>query len=124
MNAIFARKMYEQTKTRSVSNESQNILAIKICLEQLISSMRDLSCCETIEAKEENVQVALSRIYILQKCLDFENGGELAANLFRVYENARRVIIGFSFAKNDQIDLENSIMHISMILEGWSTVFD
>ena len=36
---------------------------------------------------------ALTIIYALQSSLDFEQGGEIAENLFRLYEYARQQVI-------------------------------
>jgi len=48
------------------------------------------------EEKEQHFERALSSIYFLQKCLDFEKGGDLAKNLFKVYEYCRVQIIEFA----------------------------
>jgi len=58
----------------------------------------------------------------LQKCLDFENGGELARNLFRVYEHARNTIIGLKANKNSAEELKKAIEFITTIHEGWSEI--
>ena len=76
----------------------------------------------SIEDKEQNFEVALTRIYLLQKCLDFEAGGDLAKNLFRVYEHVRKEIIKTSFNENDTKQLENAISYITLIYEGWSDI--
>lgn len=45
---------------------------------------------------------ALSAIYLLQSSLDFEQGGEIAPALFRVYEFCRQeVLAAFSHEKGD-----------------------
>ena len=74
-----------------------------------------------IEDKEQDFEIALTRIYLLQKCLDFKAGGELAKNLFRVYEHVRQEIIKASTAA-DAKNLENAIDYITLIYEGWSEI--
>ena len=48
------------------------------------------------ETREKYTERALTSIYFLQKCLDFEKGGELAIRLFKVYEYCRKQIIQFT----------------------------
>ena len=122
MNISLARQHYTMTKENNVSNADQNAFAIKLAMEQLIKAMNGLMSSVSIEEKEQNFEIALTRIYLLQKCLDFEAGGELAKNLFRVYEHVRQDIIKNSISDTDIINLENAIAYITLIYEGWSEI--
>ena len=84
--------------------------------------MHGLANQNSVPDIEKNFEMALTRIYILQKCLDFENGGELARNLFRVYEHARNTIIGLKANKNSAEELKKAIEFITTIHEGWSEI--
>ena len=59
-----------------------------------------------------------SSIYFLQKCLDFEKGGELAVRLFKVYEYCRKQVIQFTVV-DSKVTLEQAILFINTIYEGW-----
>ena len=61
------------------------------------------------EQKEKYFEQALTSIYFLQKCLDFEKGGELAKNLFKVYEFCRQQIISGSKHESYSTGLDNAI---------------
>ena len=122
MNISLARQHYTMTKENSVSNADQNAFAIKLAMEQLIKAMNGLMSDVSIEDKEQDFEIALTRIYLLQKCLDFNAGGELAKNLFRVYEHVRQEIIKASTGAADAKNLENSIDYITLIYEGWSEI--
>ena len=122
MNISLARQHYTITKENSVSNADQNAFAIKLAMEQLIKAMNGLKSDVSIEDKEQDFEIALTRIYLLQKCLDFNAGGELAKNLFRVYEHVRQDIIKSSIGDTDAISLENAISYITLIYEGWSEI--
>ena len=91
-------------------------------MEQLINAMNGLTADGSTEEKEQNFEVALTRIYLLQKCLDFEAGGDLAKNLFRVYEHVRQEIIKTSTSDADKKNLENAIAYIKLIYDGWSEI--
>ena len=122
MNISLARQHYRMTKENNVSNEDKNAFAIKLAMEQLLKAMHGLMSSVSIEDKEQNFEIALTRIYLLQKCLDFEAGGDLAKNLFRVYEHVRQDIIKSSIGDTDAISLENAISYITLIYEGWSEI--
>ena len=122
MNISLARQHYTMTKENSVSNADQNAFAIKLAMEQLIKAMNGLMSDVPIEDKEQDFEIALTRIYLLQKCLDFNEGGELAKNLFRVYEHVRQEIIKASTGAAETKNLENAIDYITLIYEGWSEI--
>ena len=122
MNISLARQHYSMTKQNNVSNADQNAFAIKLAMEQLINAMNGLTADGSTEEKEQNFEVALTRIYLLQKCLDFEAGGDLAKNLFRVYEHLRQEIIKTSTSDADKKNLENAISYITLIYDGWSEI--
>ena len=124
MNLSLARQHYSMTKDNKIDSSSQNVLAIKLAMEQLLNSLNVLLTEQQPEKREEAFDVALTRIYILQKCLDFDAGGELARNLFKTYEHARKTTIAYMSGKTPKVELENTIKYIQIILEGWSTLLE
>jgi len=124
MNISLARQQYLMTKENNVGNLDQNAHAVKIAMQQLMDAMNILSTAISVDEKEKNVEIALSRIYLLQKCLDFEAGGELALNLFRVYEHVRKEVTDFIFSQNHdkEKDLKNAIAYINLIHDAWCEI--
>ena len=122
MNLSLARQHYSMTKESKIDGPSQNALAIKLAMEQLVNSLNTLLTDETVEKRENAFEIALSRIYILQKCLDFEAGGELAKNLFKTYEHARKTTIAYMSGKTPKVELKKAISYIEIILEGWKEI--
>jgi flagellar protein FliS len=122
MNLSLARQHYSMTKESKIDGPSQNALAIKLAMEQLVNSLNTLLTDETLENRENAFEIALSRIYILQKCLDFEAGGELAKNLFKTYEHARKTTITYMSGKTPKVELKKAISYIEIILEGWKEI--
>ena len=120
MNLSLARQHYSMTKENKIESSSQNALAIKLAMEQLLNSLNVLLTDDQIEQREEAFEVALTRIYILQKCLDFDAGGELARNLFKTYEHTRKTTIAHMSGKTPKVELEKATEYIKIILEGWS----
>ena len=122
MNLSLSRQHYSMTKRIKIDGPSQNALAIKLAMEQLVNSLNTLLTDETLEKRENAFEIALSRIYILQKCLDFEAGGELAKNLFKTYEHARKTTITYMSGKTPKVELEKTVSYIEIILEGWKEI--
>ena len=120
MNLSLARQHYSMTKENKIESSSQNALAIKLAMEQLLNSLNVLLTDDQIEKREEAFEVALTRIYILQKCLDFDAGGELSRNLFKTYEHVRTTTIAQMNGKAPKVELEKAIEYIKIILEGWN----
>lgn len=120
MNVAFARNEYVNTKSNSVGDKSDNIEAISIALDQLIISMKNLKTTIDIEQKDALFEKSLTTIYFLQKCLDFEAGGELAKNLFRVYEFSRQSILDFVLRNKGSENMDKSVEYVTLIQEGWN----
>jgi len=64
---------------------------------------------------------SLTMLYGLQSCLNFEEGGEIAENLFRLYEYARLQLIETS--RTGETDgAKTAIDAINEIREAWSAM--
>lgn len=122
MNLAFARNGYNLTRVNKGSNKYDGYEAVKMALSQVIENMESLQSDISVEEKEYHFERALLSIYFLQKCLDFEKGGELARNLFRVYEHCRQAVINYSLKKTVQ-NLEAPIQYTKAILEGWEGIY-
>ena len=122
MNMSLARQQYTIATSQKVETASNNAFAISLAMQQLIEAMHGLINQNSVTDLEKHFEMALTRIYILQKCLDFEKGGELARNLFRVYEHARKTIIGLKTNEKSVEELKKAIEFITTIHEGWSEI--
>ena len=118
MNVALARNTYNQTKSKTSLQKSDGYEAVKYALKQVSDSMEKLQSYPDPEIKEKCTERALSSIYFLQKCLDFEKGGELAVKLFKVYEYCRKQIIQFCIVDSN-VTLKQAILFINTIYEGW-----
>ena len=123
MNLAFALNSYNQTKVSKELAKGDGYEAVQFALQQVIASMKKLNSELPTQEKEHHFEKALSCIYFLQKCLDFEQGGDLAKNLFKVYEYCRNQIIAVS-VKGAEDTLDQSIEFAQTILEGWEGIHD
>ena len=121
MNLAFALNTYNQAKVAAEATKYDGHEAVKYALDQVVGSMQKLNEGLNPEEKEHYFERALSSIYFLQKCLDFEKGGELAKNLFKVYEYCRVQIIEFAL-KGTVKKLDRAIEFVQTILDGWEGI--
>ena len=124
MNVAFARNEYKNTKTSSLGSKSDNFEAVSVALGQLLNSMQGLREANSIEQKDAFFEKSLTSIYFLQKCLDFEAGGELAKNLFRVYEFTRQAVLDFVLREKGSENMDKSIEYVTLIQEGRNGIED
>ena len=122
MNIAFARNEYKNTKSSSFGSKSENLQAVSIALGQLLNSMQGLREANSIEQKDAFFEKSLTSIYFLQKCLDFEAGGELAKNLFRVYEYTRQAVLDFVLREKGSENMDKSIEYVTLIQDGWNGI--
>ena len=73
------------------------------------------------DLKSKAFSKSLTAIYILQSSLDFEKGGEIASNLFNIYDYCKRGIMK-GFTKQDSKLIYDAIPPIDEILDGWRQI--
>jgi len=89
-----------------------NLILLAYCLENKNS---------VDEAKSKSFSRSLKAIYILQSSLDMDAGGDIAKNLFELYDFCRITIIK-SFTKQDHEKVKSLEPIISEIIDGWSDI--
>ena len=124
MNVALARNEYTNAKSNALNSKSENFEAVSIALKNLLEAMKALTDAENPEDREPLFEKSLTSIYFLQKCLDFEAGGDLAKNLFRVYEFSRQSVLDFVLREKGHENLDKSIEYVTLIIDGWNGIED
>ena len=124
MNVALARNEYTNAKSNALNSKSENFEAVSIALKNLLEAMKALTDAENPEDREPLFEKSLTSIYFLQKCLDFEVGGDLAKNLFRVYEFSRQSVLDFVLREKGHENLDKSIEYVTLIIDGWNGIED
>tara|TARA_B100001173_G_C15543912_1_gene360835 strand:+ start:117 stop:512 length:396 start_codon:yes stop_codon:yes gene_type:complete len=120
-----ASEAYKQAESIGLTEVSNPHEIIQTLFKELIKSMSlfesSLNNMEMLEAKSNSFAKSLTIIYSLQTSLDFEKGGEIANNLFRIYEYSRQQLI--QDLKNDSPKgVKNAITIIQEISEAWDQI--
>lgn len=90
--------------------KNMETLAYSIDNEPVVSSI-----------KSNSFSKSLTAIYILQSSLNFEEGNEIAENLYNIYEFCKDGIMK-GFTKRDSKLVYDAIPPIDEILDGWKQI--
>ena len=122
-----ASEAYKQAENIGLTEVSNPHEIIQTLFNELIKSMtlfeRSLSEKDMQETKSSSFAKSLTIIYSLQTSLDFEKGGEISNNLFKIYEYSRQQLI--SDLKNGKPKgITNAITIIKEIADAWKQIAD
>ena len=90
--------------------KNMETLAYSIDNEPVVSSI-----------KSNSFSKSLTAIYILQSSLNFEDGKEIAENLYNIYEFCKDGIMK-GFTKRDSKLVYDAIPPVDEILDGWKQI--
>ena len=123
MSASLAIDAYTKTRKVTLSDEQMGHEVVRAALQRLQTSLNILLTSTDSKAQSKAFEVTILIIYYLQKTLDLITGGELAQNLFRLYEFCRLKVIecGASNAKGSK-EIKACRDYISEISESWQAI--
>ena len=126
MNYSASMKQYADNDIAAKSLNANPHKIIEEILMELKKNMETLAYSldnePTVSSlKSRSFSKSLTAIYILQSSLDFENGGEIAQNLFNLYEFCKSGIMKGFTQKNSKL-IYDAIPPIEEILEGWKQI--
>ena len=126
MNYSASMKQYVNDDIAAKTSNLDPHKIIKEVLTELKKNMETLAYSidnePTVSSiKSKSFSKCLTAIYILQSSLDFENGGDIADNLYNIYEFCKGGVMK-GFTKKDSKLIYDSIPPIDEILEGWSQI--
>ncbi len=129
MNAMHYNKLNQYKAVNSAGMaaqvESANphlliSMLMKSALDRVVLGMGHMERGE-VAFKGENISMAISIIESLRNSLDYKKGGEIAANLERLYEYMGRQLLTAN-VDNDPQKLKVVRNLLSEIKQGWDTI--
>ena len=129
MNYNNITKAYQNAEQQALEEMNDPHKIILTMLNALLKSMQlfveniDLKNGGNAELKSKHFARALTIIYALQSSLDFEKGGDIANNLFQLYEYARQKLIS-DLSKGRAADVPSAIQALQEIRDAWSMMPD
>ena len=117
---------YKNANREAVVESDDPQALIMLLLDELLRAMRGyVSGISNDDSKEmrksDQFTRSLTMLYGLQSCLNFDEGGEIAENLFRLYEYARVQLLHTS-QTGETYGTQVAISSISEIREAWSVM--
>jgi flagellar protein FliS len=115
---------YKNANREAVAESEDPQALIMVLLDELLRAMQAYVTIvekqdDAKARKNDNLTRSLTIIYGLQSCLNFEEGGEIAENLFKLYEYSRVQLLNAS-ATGETVGMNAAIQAISDIREAWS----
>jgi flagellar protein FliS len=122
MNLSVARSMYVQDQKAHINDTLDSHSTILIVMKALNKNMQKIidPGNKTSRLNTEFTN-AFTAIYILQSSLDFTRGGEIAENLFRVYEYCRQQMLK-AFSRKTDHNLDTCVVLLDEIIRSWEDI--
>ena len=117
---------YKNANREAVVESDDPQALIMLLLDELLRAMRGyVSVVSNNDSQEmrksDQFTRSLTMLFGLQSCLNFDEGGEIAENLFRLYEYARVQLLHTS-QTGETDGTQVAISSISEIREAWSVM--
>ena len=114
---------YANSEREAVVESDNPHALIAVMYDELLRSMNvffnNLNKSKAdLEARGRALSRSLSIIYALQSSLNFEEGGEIAENLFRLYEYSRQQLL-MSAKSEEENGINSAIKSLSEIRDAW-----
>ena len=126
MNSLKSLKAYTSVDRHSGAEGDDTHAMIAALFDELLRRMQNFSQNivgddEVMQARNESYAKSLAILHALQSCLDFDNGGEIAENLFRLYEFARQQLLA-SLRTGEVERVNAAIDSLSEIRDAWNSM--
>ena len=122
MNLIHARSKYAQDNLTQVNEISDPYTTVLLVMRELNKNMRKIAAsAEGATNLRKPFTNAFTAIYVLQSSLDFTRGGEIAENLFRLYEYCRQQLLK-AFTRNQTHNIVICVDLLDEIIEAWEGI--
>jgi flagellar protein FliS len=114
---------YTKTDHTNVVDGNDPVAIVALLFDELIRAMQDFIQHSDPEKGKKDVRSrqfsrSLTIIYALQTSLNFEEGGDIADNLFRLYEYARQQLLQ-DWKDNTIEGTEKAIISLDEIRDAW-----
>ena len=117
---------YQKADRNAAAEAGDSHALVSLLFEELLRQMRLFVATyedgnADSEARSKYFSRALTIIYGLQSSLNFEQGGEIVENLFRLYEYARQQLLSAS-RTNDTAGAQAAIDALEDIHDAWNQI--
>jgi len=117
---------YTNSDREAVAESNDPVAMVALLFDELIRHMREFvrqsdQEAGNAEARSNHFSRSLTLIYALQSSLNFEQGGDIANNLFRLYEYSRQQLLTDWKGKTTE-RTEQAITILDDIRDAWHQI--
>jgi flagellar protein FliS len=114
---------YTKSDHQTVAESNDPVAIVALLFDELIRAMQDFITHSDKDTGKKEIQSrqfsrSLTIIYALQSSLNFEDGGEIATNLFKIYEYSRQQLLK-DWKDHTTDGTEKAIIALDDIREAW-----
>jgi len=114
---------YTKSDHQTVAESNDPVAIVALLFDELIRAMQDFITHSDKDTGKKEIQSrqfsrSLTIIYALQSSLNFEDGGDIATNLFKIYEYSRQQLLK-DWKDNTTDGTEKAIIALDDIREAW-----
>jgi flagellar secretion chaperone FliS len=123
MSMLSPANEYKRQQSAPDFDVESKLALVKATLECLTRSLGIVEVAQdpTTEACRHHSARALTAIYVLQSSLDFERGGDIATNLFQLYEYSRQQLLKH-MRRDDTANVPQALRAMREILDAWQQI--
>lgn len=117
---------YTNSDREAVAESNDPVAIVALLFDELIRNMQEFVRLseeknKNHEARSKHFSKSLSIIYALQTSLNFEEGGEISNNLFRLYEYSRQQMLQ-DWKESTTNRTEHAITILDDIRDAWQQI--
>ena len=117
---------YTNSDREAVAESNDPVAIVALLFDELLRNMQAFVRLNTEESKNtetrsKHFSKSLSIIYALQSSLNFEEGGEISNNLFRLYEYSRQQMLQ-DWKEKTTNRTEHAITILDDIRDAWQQI--
>lgn len=114
---------YTKSDHQTVAESNDPVAIVALLFDELIRAMQDFITHSDKDTGKKEIQSrqfsrSLTIIYALQSSLNFEDGGEIATNLFKIYEYSRQQLLK-DWKDHTTDGTEKAIIALDDIRDAW-----
>ena len=114
---------YTKSDHQTIAESNDPVAIVALLFDELIRAMQDFITHSDKDTGKKEIQSrqfsrSLTIIYALQSSLNFEDGGEIATNLFKIYEYSRQQLLK-DWKDHTTDGTEKAIIALDDIRDAW-----
>lgn len=117
---------YTKSDHQTVAESNDPVAIVALLFDELIRAMQDFITHSDKDTGKKEIQSrqfsrSLTIIYALQSSLNFEDGGDIATNLFKIYEYSRQQLLK-DWKDHTTDGTEKAIIALDDIRDAWHQI--